>query len=144
MEIPLLTPFREEDFGHDLQQMSSFLAVTWINLNQRPNWKLTYCWWEQVGIKASEVLKLVKLILLVPTTNAVNERQCWAWYWVKTYLWSFVTQGHWSSCLVTASLKEKVHKRKLVEVAKQFRFENEHSFSIFGQILTLEVYWKCC
>ena len=32
MEILLLKALREEEFGHELRQMTSFLAVTWINL----------------------------------------------------------------------------------------------------------------
>ena len=33
MEMLLLKALHEEDFGHELQQMTSFLSVTWINLN---------------------------------------------------------------------------------------------------------------
>ena len=35
-----------------------------------------------------------------------------------------------TSCLIFATYKEKVDKLKLVEVANQFCFENEHRFSI--------------
>ena len=35
-----------------------------------------------------------------------------------------------SSCLIVATYKDKVDKLKLVEVAKQFCFENKHRFSI--------------
>ena len=89
-----LKTLREEDFGHELQQMSSLFSsglhkftlktqlktLTHIDKN-----KLT-----QVGIKdvitiisslnasqtllASKVFKLVKLISTVPAANAVSER----------------------------------------------------------------------
>ena len=41
-----------------------------------------------------------------------------------------MTEELTSSCLIIVSYKEKVDKLKLVEVADQFCFENEHRFSI--------------
>ena len=95
----------------------------------------------QVGIKdndnnyfiikcISKVLKLVKVILTVPVTNAVSERSCSALHRFKFYLRSFMTQELLSSCLIIATYKEKANKLKLVEVTNQFYFENEHRFSI--------------
>ena len=78
----------------------------------------------------SEVLKLVKLILTVPTTNAVSERLCSMLHRLKFYLRSFITQELLSSCLIISTCKEKVDKLKLVEAVNQFCFENEHHFSI--------------
>ena len=78
----------------------------------------------------SEVLKLVKLILTVPATNAVSERSCSTLHRFKFYLRSSITQELLSSCLIIATCKEKVDKLKLVEVANQFCFKNEYCFSI--------------
>ena len=78
----------------------------------------------------SEVLKLVKLILTVPATNAVSERSCSTLHKFKTYLRSSLTQELLSSCLILANYKEKVDKLKLVEVANQFCLKNEYCFSI--------------
>ena len=74
----------------------------------------------------SEVLKLVKLILLVPTTNVASERSRSTLCRVKTYLWSSMTQEHVSSCLIVTTYKKQVDKLKLVEAASQFCFKNEH------------------
>ena len=82
---------------------------------------------------ASEVLKLVKLILLVPATNAASERSCSSLRRVKTYLRSSLTQERLNSCLVLANYKEHVDKLNLVEGANQFCFDNENHFSIFGK-----------
>ena len=82
------------------------------------------------------MLKLIKLILLEKPFSTLHR--------VKTYMGSSVTQKHLSSCLLLASYKEQVDKRKLVEVANQFCFENEHHFSIKEQIILQEVYQKCC
>ena len=65
----------------------------------------------------AELLKLVKLILLVPTTNAVSERSRKTLCRVKTYLRSSMTQELVSSCLVVTTYKKQVDKLKLVEVA---------------------------
>ena len=72
------------------------------------------------------MLKLVKLILTVPATNAVSERSCSTLHRFKFYLRSSITQELLSSCLIIATCKEKVDKPKLVEVANQFCFKNEH------------------
>ena len=65
----------------------------------------------------TELLKLVKLILLVPTTNAVSERSRKTLCRVKTYLRSSMTQELVSSCLIVTTYKKQVDKLKLVEVA---------------------------
>ena len=78
----------------------------------------------------SEVLKLVKLILTVPATNAVSERSCSTLHRLKFYLQSSITQELLSSCLIITTCRKKVDKLILTEVAKQFCFENEHHFSI--------------
>ena len=65
----------------------------------------------------SEVLKLVKLILLVPTTNVASERSRSTLCRVKTYLWSSMTQEPVSSCLIVTTYKKQVDKLKLVEAA---------------------------
>ena len=74
----------------------------------------------------SEVLKLVKLILLVPAANAASEKSCSSLRRDKTYLQSSMTQERLNSCLVLAIYKEQVDKLNLVEVANQFCFSNEH------------------
>ena len=79
---------------------------------------------------ASEVLKLVKLILTIPVTNVVSESLCSTLRRFKTYLRSSITQELLSSCLILATYKEKVDKLKLVEVENQFCFKNKHRFSI--------------
>ena len=139
MEIlPLEKALREEDFGLELQLMSSFFGSDLDKFKLETQLKtLTHIVNEkQVGIKdainiitssnapqklfVSVVLKLVKLITTVPTTNAVSERSCSTLRRIQTYLRSSMTQGRLSPCLILATYKEKVDKLKFVEVAKQF------------------------
>ena len=68
----------------------------------------------------AELLKLIKLILLVPTTNAVSKRSRKTLCRVKIYLRSSVTQELVSSCLIVTTYKNQVDKLKLIEVASLF------------------------
>ena len=47
------------------------------------------------GMRAhfSEVAILIKLLLIAPATNAVNERSCSTLLRIKTYLWTTMTQN---------------------------------------------------
>ena len=78
----------------------------------------------------SEVLKLVKRTLLVPTTDAISERSSSTLCRVKIYLRSSLTQEPVTSCFIVTTYKKKVDKLKLVKVVNQFCFENEHRFSV--------------
>ena len=104
IEMLLLKALREEDFDHELQQMSSFVSSDLHKLKLEAHLKtLIYIVdQKQVGIKdaiktisslnasqkllVSEVLKFVKLILTVPATNAVSERSCSMLRRFTTYL----------------------------------------------------------
>ena len=115
MKILLLKALREKDFGHELQQMSSFFSSDLHKFKLETQLKtLTDIVDEkQVGIKdaitiisqlnasekllVSAVLKLVNRILTVPTTSAVSERSCSRLGRFKTYLQSSMTQEILSS-----------------------------------------------
>ena len=148
MKILLLKALLDKDFDHELQQMSSFVSSDLDKFKLETQLKtLTHIVDEKkVGIKDAitiisslnasekllvcEAVKLIKLILTVPTTNAVSERLCSTLYRFKLYLRSSITQELLSSCLIIPTCKEKVDKLKIVEVVNQFCFENEHHFSI--------------
>ena len=136
MEIMLLKASGEDNF----EQMPSFFSSDLNKFKLETHLKilLHIVDEKQAGIKdairiissLSEVLKLVKLILTLPATNATSERSCSMLCRIKTYLRSSMTQERLGSCLILATYKEKIDKPKLVEVANQFCFENEHHFSI--------------
>ena len=148
MEILLLKALCDEDFDHELQQMSSFFSSDLRKFKLKTQLKsLTHIVDEkQVAIKdaititsslnasqkllVSEVVRLVKLILTVPATIAVSGRSCSTSHRFKFHLRSSITQELLSFYLFIATCKEKVDKLKLVEVANQFCFENENHFSI--------------
>ena len=85
MEILLLKALREEVFGHKLQQMSSFfssdldkfkLETQLRNFIQQVPIKIISSLNAFQKLVVSDVLKLVKLILTGPTTNAVSKSSC--------------------------------------------------------------------
>ena len=151
---------REEDFGYELQKMS---LVFRSDLHKVKLWTqlktlIHIVEKKQIKIKdaiiiilllnapqillVSEVLRFVKLILIVPTTNAKSERSCSMLYRFKTCPRSSLTQELLIPCLILATYKKKVDELKLVEVANQFCFKQKHCFSIKEKILPQKVYQK--
>ena len=114
---------RNEDFDHEFQQMCSFFSSDLHKFKFETQLKtFTHIVNEkQAAIKdaitiitslnapekllVSEALKLVKLILTVPATNAVSERSYSTLYRFKFYLRSPITQELLSSCLIIATCK---------------------------------------
>ena len=54
------------------------------------------------GIRAyfSEVVILIKLLLIAPATNAVNERSCSTLRQIKTYLRTTMTQNRMNNTII--------------------------------------------
>ena len=80
----------------------------------------------------SQVIKLVKLILLAPNdapNNAVTERLCSTSHILKTYIRSSITQEDLRSCLFLPIYVEQVDI-KSIEEANQLCFKNQYRFSI--------------
>ena len=116
MEILLLKALREEELGHELQQMSSFFSSDLNKCKLETQLKnfIHIIHEKQVGINdtttiissfnvsqkllVSEVLKLVKLILRAPPTNTVSKRSCSTLRKFKTYLRSSITRERLNSC----------------------------------------------
>ena len=120
MEILLLKVLREEDFGHELQEMSSFFSSDLDKFKLGTQLKtLTHIVDEKQVISSlnasqkllvSAVLKLVKPILTVPATNAFIERSCSTLRIFKNFLRLSMTQELLSSGISLATYKEKVDK----------------------------------
>ena len=84
------------------------------------------------------MLKLVELILLVPTTNAVSERSSSMNVVLSQNLSAIIYDS--SSCLIVTTYKKQIDKLKLVEAASLSWFKNEHHFSIKDWIFPQKVY----
>ena len=63
----------------------------------------------------SEIFTLLKLIMVIPATNAVSERSASALRRVKTYLWSTMTQLRFNNLLVLHVHKERTDSLQLTD-----------------------------
>ncbi|KAJ8041249.1 Zinc finger MYM-type protein 1 [Holothuria leucospilota] len=81
----------------------------------------------------SEVMKVAKLLLVMPATNAVSERSFSALKRVKTYLRSTTTDSRMNNLMVLHIHKERVDKLNLIEVANEFVEKNDRRRSLFGK-----------
>ena len=80
----------------------------------------------------SEVVTLLKLILVLPSTNAVSERSFSAMRRLKTYLRTTMKQERLNHLLLLHVHKEHTDKLSCVEVANSFVGDSEHRLSVFG------------
>ena len=80
----------------------------------------------------SQVTFLVKLILLMPATNAVSERSASAMRHVKTYLRSTMTQSRLNNIMVLHIHKHLTNSVDLKQVLNEFASANDERRRIFG------------
>ena len=71
----------------------------------------------------SEVCKLLKLILVMPATNAVSERSASALRRLKNYLRSTMTQSRLNNLMLLHIHRERLDKLCLKSCVKEFTIE---------------------
>ena len=81
----------------------------------------------------SEVVKLTKLILVMPATNATSERSFSALKHVKTYLRSCMTQSRLNHLMILHVHKEMSDSLNLVHCVNDFVDSNEHRLGVLGK-----------
>ena len=79
----------------------------------------------------SEVIKLAKILLVMPAINAISERSFLALKRVKTYLRS--TDSRMNHLMVLHVHKQRVDNTSLIDVANKFVKRAEGRKQIFGQ-----------
>lgn len=80
----------------------------------------------------SEVIKIVKLILVMPATNAVSERSFSALRRLKTWLRTTMTQTRLNWCMVLHIHKERTDSLSLASIGNEFVSRNNSRKKIFG------------
>ena len=88
----------------------------------------------------SEVCVLLRLIPVIPSTNAVSERSFSALRRIKTYLRSTMSQDRLNQLLVLHMHKELTDSLDLITVANDFAADLEHRLSIFGHFTESDYY----
>ena len=83
----------------------------------------------------SEVVKLMKLVLVMPATNATSERSFSALRRVKTYLRSSMKQSRLNHLMILHVHKEMTDSLNLVDCANDFVGSNEHRLRVFGKFM---------
>ena len=82
----------------------------------------------------SEVITLVKLILVMPASNATSERSFSALRRVKTYLRSTMTQCRLNNLMVLHVHRDRLDKLDLCQIGNEFiHAHDHHRRSIFGR-----------
>lgn len=80
----------------------------------------------------SEVVRLARLIVVMPATNAVSERCFSAMRRLKTYLRSTMQQSRLNHIMLLHIHKQKLDQLNLDDIANEFVRESEHRARIFG------------
>ena len=83
----------------------------------------------------SEVVILLRLVLVMPATNAVSERSASALHLIKTYLRSSMSQLRMNNLMVLHIHKQNLDQLNMVEVANDFVTGNEHRLTPFGHFM---------
>ena len=83
----------------------------------------------------AEVITLVKLILVMPATNATSERSFSALRKLKTCLCATETQQRLNWCMVLHVHKYRTDKLDISDLAKQFVSQNASRVHIFGSFV---------
>ena len=81
----------------------------------------------------NEVVKLAKLILVMPATNSTSERSFSALRRLKTYLRSTMTQQRLNNLMILHIHKEHTDSLDIMKVANEFIGRNERRVHIFGK-----------
>ena len=80
----------------------------------------------------SAVIVVIKLILVLPATNASSERSFSAMRRIKSYLRSTMSQGRLNHIMVLSVHKDLTDKLNLVDVANDFVSASENHLRVFG------------
>ena len=86
-----------------------------------------------------EVFKLLKLVMVMPATNAVSKRWFIAMRRLYTYLCTNMSQNRLDNMIIIHVHKEKTDALKLVNVANEFVFGSEHRLKQFGKFTDIDL-----
>ena len=81
----------------------------------------------------SEVVKMIKLVIVMPATNAVSERSFSAMHHLYTYLRTNMGSSRLNNAMVLHIHKARLDELSMVDVANDFVFESDHRKTLFGR-----------
>ena len=89
-------------------------------------------------ILVSKIIKILKLILVMPASNAVSERSFSAMRRLYTYTRTNMTQSRLNNTMVLHVHKEKTDALNLVDVANEFVAGSDHRLNVFGKFSEID------
>jgi hypothetical protein len=87
----------------------------------------------------SEVVKLLKLLIVMPATNAVSERSFSAMRRLYTYCRTNMSQNRLNHTMVLHVHKEKTDALNMIDVANEFVQGSSHRENIFGKFTAIDL-----
>ena len=81
-----------------------------------------------------EVIKVLKLILVMPATNVISERSFSALKRLKTWLRTTTSQSRLNWCMILHIHKELTDQLPMRELMNEFILQNDSRRRIFGQL----------
>ena len=91
------------------------------------------------NVLLSEVIKVVKLMLVMPATNAVSERSFSVLKRVKTYLRATTTDTRMNNLMVSHIHKSYTDNIDLIKVANEFLERRDSRKTILGTFLSKDL-----
>ena len=80
-----------------------------------------------------EVVKMIKLVIVMPVTNSVSECSFSAMRRLYTYLRTSMGSSRLNNSIVLHIHKDRLDKLSMVDVANDFVFESDHRKTLFGR-----------
>ena len=87
----------------------------------------------------SEVVKIIKLIIVMPATNAVTERSFSAMLCLFTYLRTNMGPNRLNNTMVLHVHKEQLDQLSLIDIANDFVKGSDHRKTVFGSFDTVDL-----
>ena len=139
-EFQFVLDYYGDDFDCSLLRTHLELFITCINTTEDNNQLTLLDIKSHVsrlspGIRSSmsEVCKLIKILMVMPCTNAVSERSASALRRVKTYLRTTMGQSRLNHLMILHIHKESTDELSLESCLNEFVAGSEHRLSLFGQ-----------
>ena len=120
----------------DAQQLQLHLEILQANFGLVEKTSVTVCDIRDYILSLSSYerdLMSVKLNMVLPSTNAVNERSFSVLKRLKMYLRSTMKQDRLNHLLLLYVHKDRTDSLSLTHVAEQFVSTSEHRLSVFGR-----------
>ena len=111
------------EYCKEIDQSDVFCLRTVVNILRRP----------EVKSHLSELVKLAKLILVLPATNATTERTFSLMKLIKSYLRATIKQSRLNHLIILSSYKFRLDQLDLSKIASSFISVNDERRYTFGR-----------